>query len=207
MFTLIKREVEDRAGMFMMGVAFAAVAMLPLLFHFNENLNPLNDVSFLSGFVIGLIGINIGAICLGVLQVKSDRKSMSFLMTAVSRTRIFWAKVIAGVIWILLVTVPLFVLTWSFTNNRPLANPGIFVIVQNLFITSVLTGMACYGLGLYKGAGKSTVYGIVSGAVMAAAVLFMVFVKGYGCAIWTIAAIIALTSLWGAWYKIRTSSF
>jgi hypothetical protein len=208
MLALIKREIQDHLVYFIAALASSA-ALIALLstaaFHFER---PGGDLFI--GLTIPLIVILVIVFsAMGVTQMYLDRnrRISAFLSTLpVTRSRILTAKIITGVLAILIVLLPV---TIAAVALRHLLLPSIPVfanLITGFVTTTFLMLFACYCLGLLTGWTASKITPTF-GALGLNLILFsLIIVKGFGPEIRLLLVLVIAACLIRTWHKFTSTS-
>ncbi|MBE0535302.1 MAG: hypothetical protein IH624_06485 [Phycisphaerae bacterium] len=189
MWTLIKREIDDCRVFFVAGVAHAVFVILVLISSLSGGLNIGAGAGPLFLLVGMLLFCGMGA---GQMYMDRTRGISCFLSTlSVTRGAIFTARVITGVLLILVTLVPM-------------AAGGVIVLkvvlqpipaYQTMFLdiarTVFLLSLACYSLGLLTGWAPGRVIPTLGGATLTFILMPIVIIKGFG--VETAAILVLLT--------------
>ena len=207
MLTLIKRELVDNIAVLLLA------AIVPALF----------IVIVVQGVLTGLarppIGIPVimakvlwayllcGAIVVagcGAAQMHDDsqRKISTFLsVQATTRSRILVARIVVGVMVMLILFVPLVladvILLRVFARLAPLDTD----FLVRSFATILATFVCCYAIGLQSGWRSSKLMAILFSVVLSAVLLLVVAIKGFGAESIIILALFTVASLIWTWQK------
>ncbi|MHC4759027.1 MAG: hypothetical protein ACYTE8_10250 [Planctomycetota bacterium] len=188
MFTLIKREVIDNIVFFLaaalLGLMLAGIILSMSL---GGDMTEGRLVVFGSFFPIAgavLIGLSF----MGSTQIQMDKmkKVYSVLFTKpVSRSQVLFAKVISGLLAILILLLPVFCSAAFLLNSREyiefpgfgLLFPGIFISIA---ISVLMLFLGCYCLGLMCGLSSNKVIPAFGGIVLSALLVPILVIKGFG---------------------------
>jgi len=209
MFALIKREILDHLVYFIGAAAFSALLIgvsLPAILRYDGRNPPM----FPTAIGVSVAAIVIMCICgMGAAQMYLDktRRISAYISTLpVSRNRILIARIIAGVLAILILLVPLAVaaaiLLRLLTPPIPMY-PG---IVLEIFTATFLLAFACYCIGLQSGWNSNAVTPSLGALGLTCIFAPLVFVKGFGLEIVVILVLFIAASLIRTWYKFTTTS-
>jgi hypothetical protein len=209
MLTLIKREIEDNR------MFFIAAAGLSVIFGVLLVCQKGYDERY-TGIILGLgamtlIPITIGFYAMGAAQMYLDRiKKISALLAtlAVTRGRIFTARVIAGFLLVVIGFVPLAVtiVTWLSSYDivkAPVRGELYFETITPVFLFEV----ACYCIGLQAGWTSNKVVPIVGGVGLGLLFLTAIIIKGLAWEVFAIPVLIIAACLIRAWYKFSRAAF
>jgi hypothetical protein len=208
MFTLIKREVEDHLAYFIGAIILSAVlaAMLASVFYYDEP----GDRPVLVGLSIpAIIVLVIGFTGMGVSQMYTDRnRKISTFLTAlpVTRCQILTARIITGILAILIVLLSLII---TGTILRRLFAPPIPIypgLIFDLSVTAFLMGFACYCIGLQTGWTSSRITPTLGGLVLTCILAPLILVKGFGPLIKIILVLFIIASLIRTWQKFKSTA-
>lgn len=212
MFTLIKREIEDNYVFFIVVIIFALFFSGLLIWHLYYD--KTYDVPFIALPVLSAVICVLLFCAMGAAQMYSDRtKKVSALLAtlAVSRGQIFAARVITGVLLVLIgfistaETVMIAILTSKFIAPPFLHAPG--ELYFKILIPALLLEFAGYCIGLQAGWTSGKIRPTL-GALGLACILFpLVVIKGFGWEIYPILAGLILACIIRAWYKYSTAAF
>ena len=210
MFTLIKREIEILAPFFIILI----IAILAVIFKIvttmdnGSNTTPLGihqDIFYSFWITLGVIPAFYAL--LGALQVHSDRhsKALVFLSTlATTRSRLFAAKVIAGLCCILITFIPLMIAYLACFNQIAPHVLNLSVLTLKLAVILFLADLACYNLGLLLG-WTSGIFIFIFGSLALAVILVLIIgVKGLTFTTAFILLLAAAAALALNWLKFKT---
>jgi hypothetical protein len=205
MLTLIKREIEDHIVYFIGAIIISAVltALLTSAIYYDEpGDRPVFTVLSFPVIIVLIIGFS----GMGASQMYTDknRKISTFLSSLpVTRCRILTARIITGVLAILVVLVPLTVagtILWRlFTPPIPIF-PG---LIFDLSVVTFLMGFACYCLGLQTGWTTSRITPSLGGIILTCIFVPLIMVKGFGPQIKIILLLFIIASLIRTWQKFK----
>ena len=178
MFALIKREIWDQA------VYFLAAIFLSLLFFaiivFGEHIQ-WREIA--PGLSIPLFIVLFIVFCMmGSSQMYSDRagKISSLLSTlAVTRSRIFLARIITGILAILMSLLLMLVAMLVVLNYFSLPVHLFHRSIAEVFATLFLTGLGCYCIGLQPGWTANKLMFFVNFAFLTPLFITFVVIKGF----------------------------
>jgi hypothetical protein len=207
MLTLIKRELIDNVAILLLA-AFVPASIIIIVVR-----------GVLTGLAWPPIGIPaIMAIVLwpyllcgavvatagGAAQMHDDnqRKVSTFLSAlATTRGRILIARIVVGVMLILIMFVPLvladLILLRVFTRLAPL--DADFLIRS--FATILAVFVCCYAIGLQSGWRSSKLMALLFSLALSAALILVVAIKGFGAESIIILALFTIASLIRTWQK------
>lgn len=209
MFTLIKREIEDHLAFFL-GAIVATLILLVLLISAIFGYDPPPDIPvYAIGFLIPVIVVVvIGLPAMGASQMYTDRtRRVSAFLSGlpVTRSQILVARIITGILAILIMLVPL---TITGAVLRHLLLPPIPFypgLIADIFVTAFLMAFACYCLGLLTGWTSSRITPTLGGLVLTCILVPLILVKGFGLHTTVILVLFIIASLTCTWQKFRSA--
>ena len=213
MFTLIKREIEDNAIIFIIGLAMTLILVCWLSTEVAMNAPQKVPIGLDQGmynifvFLIPITAFLANA--LGAAQMYKDKnqKISAFLLTlATTRNKIISARIIAGVIWILMVIVPIAITELLLVQIFPILIPYPKSLIIKLFITMFLMSLSCYSVGLVVGDSKRKNFSQTMGMIIAIIILTLVIIKGFGADTALILIILTAALLGRVWQKFSTAA-
>lgn len=158
MLTLIKREIQDNLALFIIAAAVSTTMVTIVVSQtvFNPSLQSMVGVPLVMCQVFSFLipWMSIFYAILGVTQVYSDRekKVFSFLSTLpTTRKQILTAKIIAGLLWMLIILLPLAVTDIILINVFIKASQVDMTPLAKTFITTALIYAVCYSVGMQMG--------------------------------------------------------
>jgi hypothetical protein len=198
MLTLIAREIRDNLVYLL---AFCAISLVTIGILVTMFLNGMYGPAIPFAALMLLV-LFLGFSVLGMAQMYGDRANrISPLLStlAVTRDRIFAARVLAGGFAILLALVP--ILITAVVLLRLFVPPFEFYqrMVVEISIASILMAVACYSIGLVVGGTTSRIWLIVGTLLLLALCVSLFVAKGFGPSVMLI-----LVALIGA-LLVRTS--
>ncbi len=205
MFTLIKREIEDHLVYFIGAIIISAVliALLTSAMYYDD---PGERPVFVVLSFPVIIVLIIGFPGMGASQMYTDRnRKISTFLTGlpVTRCQILTARIITGILAILVVLVPLTVtgtILWRlFAPPIPIF-PG---LIFDLSVVTFLMGFACYCLGLQTGWTTSRITPTLGGIVLTCIFVPIIIVKGFDTLIKIILLLFIIASLIRTWQKFK----
>jgi len=206
MFILIKREIEDHLAYFVGAIFLSAmiIAILISAFYYSEAAG--NEPVFFFLSIPAIVVLTIGFSSMGASQMYTDRnrKISTFLSSLpVTRCQILTARIITGVLAILVVLVPLTVagtILWRlFAPPIPIF-PG---LIFDLSVVTFLMGFACYCLGLQTGWTTSRITPSLGGIILTCVFVPLIMIKGFGPQIKIILLLFIIASLIRTWQKFK----
>ena len=160
MFTLIKREIQDNLGLFIVAAAVSATIVTIVVSWIWIVFSPLGrsmtDVPLIMYKVFGFLipWMPIVYTMLGVAQIHSDRekKVFSFLSTlTTTRKQMLTAKIMTGLLWMLIILLPLAVADIILINVFTETSQVDLTPLAKTFITTALIYAVCYTVGMQMG--------------------------------------------------------
>ena len=213
MFTLIKREIEDNAMVFIFGLAVTLIGVgwiTTVVAADATRKVPIGLNEAMYGMFLFLIPITAFlANVLGAAQMYKDKnqKISAFLLTlATTRNKIISARIIAGVIWILMVIVPIAITELILVQVFPILIPYPKALIIKLFVTMFLMSLCCYSIGLVVGDSKRKNFSQIMGTITAAILLTLIVIKGFGADTALILIILTVVLLGKVWQKFSTAA-
>ncbi len=208
MLALIRREIQDHLVYFIAALASSVVLVALLstaVFHFER---PAWDI--FTGLTIPLLVILvIGFSAMGVTQMYIDRnrRISAFLSTLpVTRGRILTAKIVTGVLAILIVLLPV---TVAAVALRRLLLPPIPIftpLITDFVTTTFLMLFACYCLGLLTGWTTSKIAPTFGALGLNLILYSLIVVKGFGPEIRLLLVLVIAACLIRTWHKFASTS-
>jgi len=209
MLTLIRREILDHIVYFIAAVVFSAI-LIALLTAATYNLDDMGESAVFVGLSVPVLVILVlGFSAMGVTQMYIDRnrRISAFLSTMpVTRSRILAARIIAGLLAILIVLVPLAIA--SVVLNRLIAPPiPIFAgYIADILTTVFLMVLACYYLGLLTGWTANKITPTFGALGLNLVLVSLVFIKGFGPDIKFLLVLVIVACLIRTWHKFMSTS-
>ena len=202
MFALIRREIQDHIAYFI-GAAILSTILIALLIpamYTDPDENPV----FIGLSLPVIIVLIICCAGMGVTQMYTDRtrKISAFLsVLPVTRSQILAARIVAGILAILIVLLPL---TVTAVVLRQLLVPPIPVfssLILDISVVAFLTGFACYCLGLLTGWTSSKLTPTLVALLLTCVLVSLILVKGFGLHIKLMLILVIVASLTRTWRK------
>lgn len=213
MFTLIKREIEDNAVVFILGLAMTLISVCWLATSVAMDASKLVPVGLdrsMYSIFLFLIPITASlATTLGSAQMFKDRdqKVSAFLLTlATTRNKIILARMITGLVWILMVIVPIAATELILVQIFPILIPYPKALIIKLFVTTFLISLSCYSVGLVTGDSKRKNLSQIVGVIIIAILLTLIIIKGFGADTAFILIILTAALLGRVWQKFSTAA-
>jgi len=209
MYALIKREIQDHIVYFIGAAAFSAVFII-ISISLIHRYNPKEPPVFSIGLGVPAVTIVIFGICaMGATQMYLDRtRKISALLStlAVSRSRILLARIITGILAILILLVPQTIaagiLVRVFTPHIPMF-PG---MVFEISVVVFLMAFACYCIGLQTGWNSSALTPSLGALFLTCIFIPLILIKGFGVHIVVILVLFIVASLLRTWHTFMTTS-
>ena len=158
MLTLIKREIQDNLALFIIAAAVSAIVVTIVVSRivFSPMGQSMTAVPTIMYEVLGFLipWMSIAYAILGIIQVHLDRerKVFSFLSTlATTRRQILTAKIIAGLLWMLIILLPLAVADIILINVFIKASQVDVSPLVKTFTSTALIYAVCYTVGMQMG--------------------------------------------------------
>jgi hypothetical protein len=205
MLSLIAREIRDNiVSVALPCLASALGIALAIIFAFSRADGGAFPVTIMFTPVLLL------AFCgLGASQAYGDRANRisSLLATlGVTRNRIFAARVLAGLLTVLVALIPLavttIVLLWLFVP--PLQFYGRMVV--EISLTVLLAAVACYLAGLLVGWTTSKARLLTGSVLLLLSLVSLVVIKGFGPEAMAVLLLFIGATLWYAWHTFASTS-
>ena len=188
MLTLIKREIEDNIVFFVTAAILTTMIISVLVYkmplmHRNDQIVGVPSVMYR---VFKFFPFNLSpliAAVLGALQMFKDRdkKISAFLSTlATTRRQILTARIITGVLWILLLILPIAAAEAILLKVFPMAAVPDVGFLRNIFITLFLCCLAGYAFGLQIGWHGKKLVSALSVIFITPILMSLIVIKGFG---------------------------
>ncbi len=205
MWTLIKRELQDQV-VYILAAEIVSILMIGTMVY----MAVLSERVALLGFAMAYGLTLLTVLCLlGTSQMYTDRthRISTFLATlAVTRTQIMAARMLTGLVVVLVSLIPVFVTATILLHllYQPLA--FYWRMIAEVFITMVLLGCGCHVAGLHTGWTTSK-KGLIGGCVLLfALVVSIYFIKGCGYQSIVILSLVLATLVLRTWQKFLSVS-
>ena len=209
MFTLIKREIEDNLVHFLAAALISAVYVFLAISLAKANLGHEPQTFSIGLLLVILPVIGLVFMATGTSQMTNDknRKVSAFLSTLpVTRTQILLARIITGVLAILVLLVPVFItiafLTKTFVSKYVF--PHHYLI--EIFITIFLTAFASYCLGLQIGLTSKKVGIVLAVFILSPLIISLIFIKGFAIDIIILLVLLVIASVARTWQKFVSTA-
>ncbi|MHC4204845.1 MAG: hypothetical protein ACYSTT_09345 [Planctomycetota bacterium] len=208
MLTLIKREIRDHPLFFIGSVILSTVliglSIATLEGHYWIELTAFDSPA---GAIVSTILVFV-FFGMGAVQMDSDRtrKISAFIsILSVSRNRILLAKIIAGLLAILIVLVPLAVTVTILLRIHIPPIPIFHVMVLEIFSGTFLITLACYFIGLQAGWNSGRLTPVIMGLILTCILSTLIIIKGFTPEIMVILSLFIVASLIRTWHLFTTT--
>lgn len=210
MLVLIKREISDHWLIFALGAIIAG--LLYFLFAWNivsqqYAVEPLGILAEMPKEY--LLCLFLLSSVLGATQMFSDlsQKKSSFLVTlATTRQRILSAKIITGLLWIVMFLSPMLILNVALLTVFPRFAPPETTFPLEILATSFLASLCCYMLGLQMGWQTNRRSAVLGSIILAPLLLSVIIIKGFCVQTVIILGLLAITMFMRTWQKFMSTS-
>lgn len=205
MLTLIGREIRDHAVYFI-GLWLATVTMIAVLvLAVHEGM----ESGYGAPLVLLAFVMLVGHCSLGSAQMYADRANrISPLLStlAVTRSRILAAKVLVGILAVLVSLVPVVVTVTVLLSVfvPPLAFYRRMLI--EISATAILTGLACHVVGLMVGWTTSKAWLMAGTLVPILLLMSLILIKGFGLDTLALLLVFIGAALWRVWQTFTSVS-
>jgi hypothetical protein len=208
MLALIKREILDHIVYFIVALIFSAVLTAVLTASAYAS-GRIESSLFTALSIPGLLILVIIFSAMGVTQMYLDRnrRISAFLCSLpTTRSRILGARIIAGLLAILLVQLPVTIAAGVLCRLLRPPVPIYGGIIRDIATTAFLMLFACYCLGLLTGWTPSKI-APTFGALGLNLILFtLIIVKGFGFEIRLLLVLVIVACLIRTWQKFVSTS-
>ena len=214
MLTLIKREIVDAVIFFMITAIFMLILTGILVYRVAIGLG-INQVVGVPSVMYKTFGtfpfifLPLIAAALGARQMHldKDKKISSFLVTlATTRQRILSAKIITGILWVLLIILPIAVADVVLLKVFPMAAVPDAGFLVRLFITIFLCGLACYSFGLLIGWHSGKLVPALGIIMIVPVLVSLIVIKGFGMQTIIFFLLFTIVAMVRAWQKFMSTS-
>ena len=203
MLTLIKREIEDHIAFFVTAIIASVILVFTILYmayNFGNEETRVMSFSFGTPFAIFLV---TGLYLMGGSQMYNDKnkKILAFLSThPVTRNQIFFARIITGLLAILILLVPAAVAGQTLLNaySRSLTYPIYPHYAAEIFSSLFLMALAVYCIGLQSGFHSNKMYHGI-GMIFSFILLTLFLIKGFSPQLSVILLVFIAASLLFTW--------
>jgi len=206
MFTLIKREIEDNIAYFATAALFST-ALVIVVISLAYNAEELPVVALSLSIPIVVLAI-LGFSAMGASQMYTDktRKISALLSTLrVTRAQILAARIVTGILTILILLVPLAVTAALLLRLFPPPYPIYPHFVSEIFTAVFLTAFACYCLGLQLGWSSNKAIRVLGSIGSTAVIVPLIVIKGFGACTAIIMLLLIVASLTRTWQKFKST--
>ncbi len=208
MLALIKREIQDYLVYFIAAIV-SSVALVALLSAAAYNLGEIESSILAALSIPMLIILVIVFSAMGVTQMYLDRnrRISAFLSTLpVTRSQILAAKIVTGLLAILIVLLPVTIAAVALRHLLLPSLPVFAKLITDFVTTTFLMLFACYCLGLLTGWTASKITPTF-GALGLNLILFtLIIVKGFGLEIKLLLVLVIAACLMCTWHKFTSTS-
>ena len=187
MLALIKREIVDTSVFYLIAAIFMLILTGMLIYRvaMGWGCNQIIGVPSImyktvsSPFIfLPLIAAALGA---SQMNLDKDKKISSFLATlATTRQQILTAKITTGVLWILLIILPIAATEAVLLKVFPMAAIPDAGFLIRVFVTIFLCGLACYSFGLLIGWCSGKLVPALGIILVAPILVSLIVIKGFG---------------------------
>jgi ABC-type transport system involved in multi-copper enzyme maturation permease subunit len=214
MLTLIKREIADAVVFFMINAIFMSILAGMLVYRVaigwgSNQIVGVPSVMYNTFVIFPFTFLPLIAAALGASQINSDRdkKISSFLTTlATTRQQILSAKIITGVLWILLIILPIAATDAVLLKVFPMiAVPDVGFLIR-LFVTIFLCGVACYSFGLLIGWRSGKLVPASAIILVTPFLVSLMAIKGVGLQTVIFFVLFIFAAIIRTWQKFMSSS-
>ena len=209
MFTLIKREVKGVLFFSLAPLIFVAIVVISIVSTATVGREPAPrglPEYLVTGFAVPLFFLPLLSACAGLGQMLNDRRHgvSRFLSTlATSRARIAVARVLAGVVYHVVVFEPLIITYAAILGRLEYPVSGVGRLAVPAFAVAVLLSFSCYAVGLWLGGRSGVVVPWFGTGLIAAALILLVVIKGLSAEAGLLLVLITAAALAGAWVRFR----
>lgn len=213
MIALIKREFADAAVFFLTTIIFltgltAFVFYNAITAWRHDQFVGVPSIIYKTFAIFPLVFLPL-ITALGARQMYLDkeRKISSFLVTlATTRQRILLAKIITGIVWLLLVILPVAatdVIVLKIFPTIALPDAGFLV---DMFVAIFLCGLTCYCFGLQIGWRSGKILPALSVLVVMPILVSLIVIKGFSVQTVIFFVLLMVASITRTWQKFMSSS-
>jgi hypothetical protein len=205
MLRLIARELYDHSvyvgACCVLGAITVTILICMILYGITEAGIPIAYI------VTGFLFLGFGV--LGAAQMYADRANrVSTLLStqAVTRSRILAARVLTGIVIVLITLIPVLAAAVMLLRLNEVPLEFYSRMVWDISIVLALTGIACHGMGLLIGwtsSKSSLIVGFVCLMLLLAA---LVVVKGFGPSAMALLALLILAAWARVWHTFTSTS-
>jgi len=186
MLTLIKREIQDNLALFIIAAAVSTIVVTIVVSRivFSPMGQPMAAVPPVMYTVFNFLipWMSIVYVILGITQVGLDRerKVFSFLSTlATTRRQILTAKIIAGLLWMLIILLPLAVADIILINVFTKTSHVDVSPLVKIFISTALIYAVCYTVAMQMGWKQSKAGCIIGVVTITPVFISIIFIESF----------------------------
>ena len=212
MLTLIKREIQDH-NVYILGAVILTAILICLTVFAAYNIVYQYDhedaVTYIGLSLPVIVMLMIGFSGMGISQMYTDRarKTSAFLSTLpVSRSQILLARIVTGILAILIVVLPFVITSMVMTYLLAPPIPVFSSMIFDIFTVIFLLGFACYCLGLMNGWTAGKIAPTLGCLGLTFILTSLIIVKGFGPCTKGILILIIVACLIRTWQKFITTS-
>jgi len=205
MLTLIRREIHDNLIYALAPCVVSAMAIAAMVY---AGYWGIAAAAFIFAPLLLLVSFT-GLSVLGAAQMHADRTSRTSTLLstlAATRHRILAARILVGLLVILLATVPVIltavILLQAFLPPLELYQP----MLVEIPVSAVLLGTACYGVGLLVGWTANWAWLVLGNFFLLLLCVSLVAVKGFGPPAMLLLAVFIVAVLVHTWHKFTSAS-
>lgn len=214
MLTLIKREIADMSVFYLITAIFMLILAGALVYKvaIGWESNPIMGVpsmmyttlgSFPS-FILPLLAAALGA---SQMSLDRDKKISSFLATlSTTRQQILSAKIITGILWILLIILPIATADAVLLKVFPMVAVPDAEFLVRIFVTIFLCSLACYSFGLLIGWRSGKLISALGAILIAPILVSLIAIKGFGLQTILFFLLFISAAMIRTWQKFMSSS-
>lgn len=214
MFALIKREIEDSIVFFLITAIFMTMLVSRLIYRVaigwgSNQVMGVPSVMYETFGTFPFIFLPLIAAALGASQMNLDRdkKISSFLATlATTRQQILSAKIITGILWILLIILPIAAADAVLLKVFPKAAIPDADFLRNVFITVFLCSLTCYAFGLQIGWRSRKLWPALGVIFVTPILVSLLVIKGIGFETMIILSLFTTAAMVRTWQKFMSTS-
>jgi len=211
MLTLIEREFKDNLIFFLIALIASMVCTSTVVWSVtmtHADALPVGiPLIMYQALAVLLPGLALLAAAFGATQMYGDRSKRisTFLSTlATTRGQILAAKMITGVLWILLVLLPLLAADVILLQVYPRVAPLDVSFLAKMFAVTFLCSLACYALGLQMGWNTNRFFPILGSVALSFTLIYLVVVKGFSIQALGLLFVFAVAALTRTWQRFMS---
>lgn len=213
MLALIKREIADAAVFFLMTAIFmllltGMVVYRVAIWGSNQVMGvPLVMYTTFGTFPFTFLPLIAAALGASQMNLDRDKKISSFLATlATTRQQILSAKIITGILWILLVIFPIAAVDAVLLKVFPMVMVPDAGFLVRLFVTIFLFGLACYSFGLLVGWHSGKLLPALGIILVTPILVSLIAIKGFGLQTIIFFLLFTIAAMVRVWQKFMSTS-